>query len=116
MSAKTPHSEQRRAHVHAAVIKAWADGAQIQLWINSTQEWKDVGVGGYPVIFSAMEKFRVKPEPKPDIIKYYMASCVIDTEKVYVAPMFYAKHANIKVVFDGETRELKSVELLNDRS
>lgn len=112
MSAKTPHSEQRRAHVHAAVIKAWADGAQIQLWINGTQEWKDVGVGGYPVIFSAMEKFRVKPEPKPDIMAYFHISLGKNTGKVYATPQFYSTHANLKVVFDGETEQLKSVELI----
>lgn len=98
--------------IHAEVIKAWADGAQIQLWINGTQEWKDVGVGGYPVIFSATEKFRVKPEPMPDIIKYFHTNIDEDTGKVYVTPQFYSTHSNIKVVFDGDTRELKSVELI----
>lgn len=103
-------------HVHAAVIKAWADGAEIQFWLSDSQEWVDLEDQSHTPMWSPLNKYRVKPEPKPDIINYYMAACVIGTEKVYMAPMFSAKHANLKCVFDGETRELKSVELLNDRN
>lgn len=105
MSAKTPH-------IHAEVIKAWADGAQIQLWNNGTQKWADVGVGGYPVIFSAVEKFRVKPEPKPDTVYYARVGQgpAAGTSIRYVLPQDHVH--NIKVVFDGETSELKSVELI----
>lgn len=97
-------------HVHAAVIKAWADGAQIQLWIAGTQEWKDVGVGGYPIIFSAMEKFRVKPEPRPDwtvnlsILKLEGGGWILSERT----------KDNITLTYDGETRKLKEVKLINN--
>jgi hypothetical protein len=48
----------RKPHVHAAVIKAWADGATIQ--------WKDAGqwydVNGSPV-WNENTEYRVKPTP-----------------------------------------------------
>lgn len=94
-------------HIHAAVIKAWADGAPIQ---HSTFEggWTDVK----NPCWNPLVKYRVKPEPKTDIIKYFHTNLMQDGDKVYVTPQFYSTHSNIKVVFDGETRELKSVELI----
>jgi len=56
-----------KPHKHAAIIKAWADGAQIQE-INDNHVWKDVGVNGAAVLFSDISNYRIKP--KEPIVKY----------------------------------------------
>lgn len=47
-------------HKHAAVIKAWADGATVQYKVHG--DWRDCGAA--PGWFKD-EKYRVKPEPVP---------------------------------------------------
>lgn len=49
---KTPHK-------HAEIIKAWADGQDIQVKLNSG--WADISM--YPSWHSSFE-YRVKPEPR----------------------------------------------------
>ena len=51
---------ERNPHPHAEVIKAWADGYEIQFWGVSAQRWHDTT---YPE-FSPHMKYRIKPEPK----------------------------------------------------
>ena len=47
-------------HIHAKVIKAWADGAKIQ-WFNSAiDRWSDIATPSWNIEF----KYRIKPEPK----------------------------------------------------
>ncbi len=50
---------ERKPHPHAEVIKAWADGYEIQFWGVSAQRWHDTT---YPE-FSPHIKYRIKPEP-----------------------------------------------------
>jgi hypothetical protein len=51
---KTPHK-------HAAVIKAWADGAEIQGLIGD--KWVNVGLGTMAPAFNVCDSYRIKPEP-----------------------------------------------------
>lgn len=114
---KTPHK-------HAELIKAWADGAEIQsrfVVINDTNEghvWVDTPNPAWD-----FEKiYRIKPEPKPDVVHF-----VRITKKKRFNPVVaissnfnwnegkgpnYTERANAKLVFDGETDELKSVEIV----
>lgn len=46
-------------HKHAAVIKAWADGAQIQFRRHADAEWLDTSLPEW----TAHHHYRVKPEP-----------------------------------------------------
>jgi len=97
---KTPHT-------HAALIKAWADGATIQISMD--------GGGGVPVWYdlispcwsAAVDRYRIKPEPKPDIVVYRKVQ--MDGAHVINSN---AKHYNVEYIFDGTTRELKSVRML----
>lgn len=50
-----------KPHVHAAVIKAWADGAQVQCRTPGGTEWIDIV--GPCVAWADNVKFRVKPAP-----------------------------------------------------
>ena len=90
-------------HKHAALIKAWADGAKIQC-AYAMCRWYDT----LNPTWDVHHNYRIKPEPKPDIVK-----------PVYVAVRknlleFFPglSDANIKLTFDGETFKLKSVCLL----
>lgn len=53
-------------HVHAEVIKAWADGAEIQWRQNKSQAWQDCGVAPN---WSVNTMYRVRP-PQSDLERY----------------------------------------------
>lgn len=91
-------------HVHAEFIKAWADGATIQ-YENAKGEWKDTSKSG--PTWSSLTRYRIKPEPKPDVVAYVTA-CVGD---VTIGPEQFHDD-NLKLTFDGETGKLKSAEVI----
>jgi hypothetical protein len=89
-------------HKHADLIHAWADGAQIQCKQYGYEDrWADVG---YPNWENPYCEYRIKPEPKPDIVK---ERCVASWTGIStnLCP-------NLRLTFDGETGELKSAEVL----
>lgn len=53
-------------HTHAEVIKAWADGAEIQWRQNKSQAWQDCGVAPN---WSVNTMYRVRP-PQSDLERY----------------------------------------------
>ena len=89
-------------HKHAALIKAWADGAQIQLRLHS--DWIDI----YPM-WRSDEEYRIKPEPKPDAIK--TAHILLNTNGDIWQDI--RSVSNVRFTFDGETGKLKSAEVLS---
>ena len=105
-------------HIHAALIKAWADGAKIQCRDNQNGEWFD---SPKPDWYPYME-YRSKPEP--DMVRYGRASWIeydeySSTERMLNSAQtssYWAKKKsgshNIKATFDGETGKLKSVEMV----
>lgn len=51
---------ERKPHLHAEVIKAWADGHEVQYRLPQTDKWEDTEFPTFcPEVF-----YRVKPEPK----------------------------------------------------
>lgn len=97
-------TREMKPHKHAELIKAWADGAEIEFseslygdWIPTKQpEW------------SEKLNYRIKPEPKPDVISY-----VFCTKGGTLAWKYYQiGDANLKLTFDGETGELKDAEVI----
>jgi hypothetical protein len=100
-----------KPHVHAEVIKAWADGAVIEWRAHSSHEWKDAP---YPK-WSNEVSYRIKPTPKPDIHTWGKLTLGEGYDGSDVANLYYRKvqeEANVKCVFDGETHELKEVVVL----
>ena len=95
----------RKPHKHAEIIKAWADGAEI--------EWKDLEAGIWrpnnSPLWAEDEEYRIKPESKPDVVLYRKVG-PIQGDK------FFSVHGyaedNLKLTFDGETGKLKSAEVL----
>lgn len=53
-----------KPHVHAELIKQWADGAQIQFYGNFISEWADIA---HPTWCPTYE-YRVKPDVVEDFI------------------------------------------------
>ncbi len=94
-------------HKHADTIIAWANGAKIQVKVrDGSNGWKDCNALGPE--WHEYNEYRIKPEPKPDVVKYgYLSEF---TERTYWSDD--CKEDNIKATFDGETGALKSVEIL----
>ena len=97
-------------HKHAELIKAWADGAEIEYRaVPGCGEWVY-----YPrqkhLIWDEIAEFRIKPEPKPDVVKFVSvkASEAGFHEWCNASPSI----SNLRLTFDGETGKLKKAEVL----
>ena len=88
-------------HKHADLIHAWADGAQIQ-WKDRDGQWHDMG----EPLWSEKHEYRIKPEPKPDMVRYF----VLDQQS---GELLQNPYHNVRAIFDGETGNLKSAEVLS---
>ena len=100
----------KKPHKHAELIKAWADGAKIQL--NDDGFWIDVEPYGWDVDL----EYRIKPEPKPDVIYYGVFDIDDVRSRKRIIDSCFTSMADagddIKLTFDGETGKLKSAEVL----
>lgn len=89
-----------KPHKHAELIKAWADGAVIQC-MDVRGKWRDVS----PAWDEDLD-YRIKPEPKPDVTMVMFASPFVSQYD------WHKCDNNIKLIFDGETGDLKAAEML----
>ena len=89
-----------KPHKHAELIKAWADGAEIEVLIDN--EWRL----SHKPLWELNWRYRIKPEPKADVVNYV---CLITD-----GGMTFFGHCdnNLKLTFDGETGELKDAEVI----
>ena len=93
-------------HKHYECIVAWAEGKTIQ-FESVHGNWKDVP---HP-IWDRCVNYRVKPEPKPDVVTNYLCESPNRLGDVYFSNQAcYRK--NLRLTFDGETGELKSAEVI----
>ena len=92
-------------HKHADLICAWANGAEIQIYVSKRGDW--VWVDTCEPMWLESAKYRINPEPKPDVVAHYYAT-------IYsVSPAsHFDRIPNLKLTFDVETCELKSAEVL----
>jgi len=114
----------KKPHIHAAFIKAWADGALIEYHFCDDGGSRWVDCAGRPT-WSPTRKYRVKPEPKPDVI----VNATMTFTNAWASPAIYAswtgsvpegyKHhlsderfKRVQFIVDGETGELKSVSIV----
>lgn len=102
----------KQPHKHAELIKAWADGAEIEVY-DSLREWTHTE---FPQWNESL-KYRIKPEPKPDVvheIKVWVGGNA--REKVvlhmYNSETHKAHGSNLRLTWDGETGNLKKAEVL----
>jgi len=94
-----------KPHKHAELIKAWADGAQIQCF-DCNHGWKDLGEY---FVWANDYQYRIKPEPKPDYVQYVFFHF---NWGVNILKEYPFSEANLKLTFDGESCKLKSAEVL----
>ena len=100
-------------HKHYDLILEWANGAEIE-YLDGEQWIKALTPSWYE-----FREYRIKPEPKPDIVLYTHAQNCNDKKNyghLYSARLLEElwlrsdEKANIKLLYDGETKELKYVE------
>jgi hypothetical protein len=98
-----------KPHKHAELIKAWADGAEIEcrdcrVWYHAKDpRWQE-----------DME-YRIKSESKPDIVKSFIleANPVLGLRLNEISGFQKQPHEDwIRILFDGETAKMKSAEVL----
>jgi hypothetical protein len=95
----------KQPHKHADLIKAWADGAEIEFRVApGCGEWKTAK----HLIWADDVEYRIKPDIKPDVVIYY----VFDKHGGLFRWHVTKQQANLSLTFDGETGELKSAEVI----
>ena len=92
-----------KPHKHKDLIIAWANGALIEyrqgdVWINSAIPW-----------WEDWMEYRIKPEPKPDVVYYTL----VDLNGVSAWSENRTVVDNVRLTFDGETGKLKAAEVIN---
>jgi hypothetical protein len=103
-------------HVHAELIKAWADGAEMEVKVPSRSGWHACPNPSWVETY----EYRIKLEPKPDVMVYAAVHISHPHRHITVYSQSnhnwaasgcpsYTKNPDIKFIFDGETGELKSV-------
>ena len=98
-------------HTHKDHIIAWANGEKIQFLAPNSTEWVDCPLPGW----SPRIQYRIKPEPKPDVVLYGYIQDVTSAEFNASITAWIPRRTdldNIKATFNGETWKLKSVEVL----
>jgi len=90
-------------HKHADLIHAWAEGAEIEIF--NCGKWVVVQ---HPT-FSGSLEYRIKPTPKPDVVKHYYK---YDDRFQLCYPPYCTDTHDLRCTFDGETGELKSAEVI----
>lgn len=102
-----------KPHKHAALIKAWADGAEIELYDGGVGQWL---LSPTPRWYNECQ-YRIKSEPKPDVVKF--ANVYLNCDGSAVFDVCGATHGcggdAIKFTFDGETLKLKAVEMIGEK-
>lgn len=101
-----------KPHKHAELIKAWADGAEIQAYNAAHDEWRDIDEHG--PFWHPFTQYRIKPQPKPDYVFYCRAAFTyFDTPpNIGGVGLLRGDLDNLKLVFDGTTGQLKSAEVI----
>ena len=95
---------------HAELIKAWADGAEIEVYQPAFGRWEEAEPA--PAWHTSFE-YRIKPEPKPDVdVKEHIQLHHFQNSPHPTVVGDRTKIPNILFRFDGETGELKSAEVL----
>lgn len=102
-----------KPHKHAKLIKAWADGAKIQVRFYGN-DWQDIECNK-PLWITDYE-YRIKPEPKPDVILYasWFRKTIGNTtgDKDLALCWQWGCDGVLSITMDGETGKLKAAEVL----
>ena len=99
-------------HKHSEIIKAFVDGIECEWFDSLNNKWQlirelkefDWGVGNV----------RIKPEPKPDVIKYLNRLNFFTTSVLWEESDYHITKDCLKLTFDGETGELKDAKVIKN--
>lgn len=100
-----------KAHKHAELIKAWADGAKIQFLHEYSEEWRTIDDPTWDVDI----KFRIKPEPDKGIYVNLYETGGGQAHKTLIDALNKKDLAclgTLHCIISGETGKLKSVEVI----
>ena len=105
-----------KPHKHAELIKAWADGAEIErkdIYCKYQMNQDPTIVSEHWIFepnpnWSYMAEYRIKPAPKPDYRRWF----VFHKDRPCIYPHSKEELANLVLIFDGETDELKSAKVI----
>lgn len=97
-------------HKHAAVLRAIADGKAVEY--RPGNKWEEP-MAVNPITHPNYE-WRIKPEPKPDVVRYINAYLWEGHLSIEAAKKAQCEDiaGRVKLVIDGETGKLKSAEML----
>lgn len=109
------------------ILEAWVAGKKIKVYlqhVDRTGEWIDWKHDYSPFLSPAYTDFRIKPEPKPDIVLYrniyngvgispFRAKNFSSFEEAEVHGMRGSLGIE-KITIDGETGKLKSIEIVKE--
>ncbi len=105
-----------KPHKWAKEIKAWADGAEIQVrYLTNSGEWSDWHASGQDnATWYNLTTYEYRVKPKPDVVGYIRATNPEGDAQGLSSycTRFRAPKDNIKCIFDGETGVLKEVKVL----
>ena len=90
-------------HKHAELIKAWADGAEIEV-TDGIEPWTTT----IEPFWRTDCKYRIKPEIKSDVVMF----CYANVSGIQRMTTRKYNSDNLKLTFDGETGNLIKVELV----
>ena len=103
--------EMNKPHKHAELIKAWADGAEIEFFENVCHAWLDC-TKNKPT-WDDSTSYRIKEKRLRDYEVETAAAMVFSEGTLQPCVAFvYGKTYNLKLIFDRHTHELKSAEVL----
>ncbi len=96
-------------HKHASLIKAWADGAQIQYKTAGGSDFEDIN----PPSWNGIGEYRTKPKPK---VKVYQWLCVKANGAYVVSSQHYkskeeaAVNCNLWTVLDKIEHSMREID------
>lgn len=108
----------KKAHKHAELIKAWADGADVQWYSIVDNRWRDVCLP----LWDEQVIYRIKHEPPQDIIlnnlvrfnkrnfspvPIVLITWTGDSDPIIPDDVKYDNH--LQYIFDGDTLKLKEI-------
>ena len=94
-------------HKHGEIIKAWLDGEECEFWSQSFDEWQPI-TSLCPFLIEV--KVRIKPKTKSDWCKFVFVEAVGEHICSWTTVNF--TDANLQLIFDGKTNELKDSKVL----
>lgn len=104
-----------KPHKHTELIKAWADGAEIEQreYDDAYRYWDSWEPFGGKWLCNDDFEYRIKPQPKEDYV-FHDHIRFYDTggEPAWICEPWKSKsNPNINVIFDGETKQLKDIKM-----